>query len=173
MRLFATRQSAFSPGMAPSTSVKVPLTGSSNPSGGPPTYETFASRLAPRPTRRIITTGEAEEIIIENVAVPPLTYARRPFSSPNENGLPLPPPDLKRLQRIIWQRRIRTIFPPMSQKFVERLRLAAPHILLFIATAVYGIVGAIIIYRIEKPHEQNHIFSHSKAIIDAQVRGIL
>uniref|UniRef100_A0AC35FCT7 Potassium channel domain-containing protein n=1 Tax=Panagrolaimus sp. PS1159 TaxID=55785 RepID=A0AC35FCT7_9BILA len=56
----------------------------------------------------------------------------------------------------------------MSQKFAEQLRLAAPHVLLFIGTVVYGIVGAIIIYRIEKPHEQSHIFSHSKAIIDAQ-----
>uniref|UniRef100_A0AC34FRI6 Potassium channel domain-containing protein n=1 Tax=Panagrolaimus sp. ES5 TaxID=591445 RepID=A0AC34FRI6_9BILA len=162
-------------------SLRVPLTsttssgggGGAHPIGGaPPTYETFSSTytsttrakaLAAAATTEAIT-GEAEQENIERG----ITYARRPFSSPDENGLPLPPPDLKRLQRIIWRRRIFSFFPPMSQKFAERLRLAAPHVLLFIATMVYGIVGAVIIYRIEKPHEQSHIFSHSKAIIDAQ-----
>uniref|UniRef100_A0A914Z049 Potassium channel domain-containing protein n=1 Tax=Panagrolaimus superbus TaxID=310955 RepID=A0A914Z049_9BILA len=152
-------------------SLRVPLTstgGGGHPIGGaPPTYETFSSTSTSAATR---ITGEAEEKGGKEKKERGLTYAalRRPFSSPDENGLPLPPPHLKRLQRIIWRRRIFSIFPPMSQKFAERLRLAAPHVLLFIATMVYGIVGAVIIYRIEKPHEQSHIFSHSKAIIDAQ-----
>lgn len=153
--MFATKLSAFSPVMA-APSPRMPLT-STGATGahpdGPPTYETFASRF----DSAMLAEGD-------------VTALRRPFSPGLNNGLPLPPPDLKRLQRIQrnawWQHRIRSILSPM---LLERLRLIAPHVLLFIATTIYGIVGAIIIYRIEKPHEQNHIYSHSRAIIDAQV----
>ncbi|KAE9549351.1 hypothetical protein FO519_007446 [Halicephalobus sp. NKZ332] len=116
--------------------------GQSNP-GGPPTYSAFASRCVK-------------------------DHDGQNSHEKNSPASILPPPDLARLRRLVWQRRIRNLFPQMSEGFAEKLRLVLPHVLLIVATAIYSVVGAAIFYRIENPHEQAHIIAHSRAIIDAQ-----
>ena len=131
----------------PSVSTRMPLVsaygGQSNP-GSPPTYSAFASRCVK-------------------------DHDEQNSHEKNSPASILPQPDLARLQRLVWQRRIRNLFPPMSETFAEKLRLILPHVLLIVATALYSVVGAAVFYRIENPHEQAHIRAHSKAIVDAQV----
>uniref|UniRef100_A0A915DJP5 Potassium channel inwardly rectifying transmembrane domain-containing protein n=1 Tax=Ditylenchus dipsaci TaxID=166011 RepID=A0A915DJP5_9BILA len=57
----------------------------------------------------------------------------------------------------------------MTSKYLHRIRLVIPHILLYMATILYSIFGAIVFHRLELPFETEHLHKHSLAIIEAQV----
>ncbi|KAI1701324.1 ion channel domain-containing protein [Ditylenchus destructor] len=56
----------------------------------------------------------------------------------------------------------------MASKYMHRIRLVIPHVLLYTATILYSVLGALVFSRLELPFETEHLQKHSLAIIEAQ-----
>lgn len=61
----------------------------------------------------------------------------------------------------------------MVSKYLQKLRLVISHILLYSATIIYIIFGAVVFHKLELPFEIEHLEKHSRDIFEAQVRGNL
>lgn len=57
----------------------------------------------------------------------------------------------------------------MLSKCFRRVRIVLPHILLYTATVIYSILGAIVFNKLELPFEIGHLKYHSIEIASAQV----
>uniref|UniRef100_A0A915MZX2 Uncharacterized protein n=1 Tax=Meloidogyne javanica TaxID=6303 RepID=A0A915MZX2_MELJA len=50
----------------------------------------------------------------------------------------------------------------------HKIRVILPHVLLFLSTILYGLFGALVFQRLERPFEVLHLQEHTEAIIKAQ-----
>lgn len=60
--------------------------------------------------------------------------------------------------------------PTMTSSLVNRIRLILPHFLLFCATVLYGILGAVCFSYTEQGYETSQMSHYSKNAIAAQVK---
>lgn len=56
----------------------------------------------------------------------------------------------------------------MFSKYLQKIRLVISHFLLYSATIIYTIFGAVIFHRLELPFEIEHLEKHSKDVFEAQ-----
>jgi hypothetical protein len=61
------------------------------------------------------------------------------------------------------------VAPTMTTSLVSRMRLILPHVLLFLTTVLYGILGAVCFSYTEQGYEAGHMGRYSKNAIAAQV----
>lgn len=58
----------------------------------------------------------------------------------------------------------------MISRYSNRVRLVVPHVLLYSATILYSIFGAVVFHLVELPFETEHLQQHSAAITEAEVK---
>lgn len=70
---------------------------------------------------------------------------------------------------ILYKKILRNRNKSMVSKYLHRLRVVLPHILLYSATVIYSISGAIVFHKLELPFEIGQLKYHSLNIANAQV----